>query len=710
MRAWSWLLLLLLFSPVAVSAQEAQGPPLLEDPAGDVRAVAAGQDAGASPAAVDRVDLRAVHLVETPTHLEASFQVGAIEQDPSVVHGLFLNFEYAGMRYEVRASSSLGGTDYFAAFFRIDESTGRTNYVDNLEATVSTGTATIHVLVPRDLVVGADGAPLVPDRSLTDIGVISRGLSVYLISIEGEPATLTLRDDVDGTAELLLRHGVEQTGNARLWSETPFRSSNGEATTFVFQVEAQNVGEAADDFELALQGVPAKWDVQLPVERLHLEAGEQKRVPLVVRTPFAHAHGSLEQFLLSLTSVSGDGVGRVEMGVRYPLIPQPAGHHDTLWMHPVPGPTDPLSTSVDLLNEAISGSGSYYTDAVVMNAVESDERLQTGPVNGHVCDNGRNGTSPLAPTYCWRVYLDPGLDMGLDFDLGRLGAVEVPVQALVPTDGAVLGGTLYHLGSPETVEEVGYSYTTQEYTPVADVVGGDPVNIGLDETVLLSATVVPRPEADLVPYAPDAGLVLVLELETDRLDYALFGPHEEPALLPGGFLRLPLLEYSDPVDQVFSAADALRLEVVTEQERMLNPGDTAVFAVDVAHAGERGTFDARVVGGNVEWASLLGPTTFTLEGNETQRLSVRVTAPADAPDEAVADLVLEVASTSDLSVRGLLRLVAVVDTDAEHPDDAEQAAALAQNAGRNSPGPVAPLLLAAVALLALARRRGPDRR
>jgi hypothetical protein len=109
-----------------------------------------------------------------------------------------------------------------------------------------------------------------------------------------------------------------------------------------------------------------------------------------------------------------------------------------------------------------------------------------------------------------------------------------------------------------------------------------------------------------------------------------------------------------------------------------------------------------VTGQNSAWAALPDDS-FVLppESNATFALIVR--APAEALDGERADLVLQAYPRDEPSLRGLIRLVVDVDTDADHLDEDPLAQELSK--GKDAPGLVLPWTACALAALAALRRR-----
>src|SRR5687768_11381709 len=108
------------------------------------------------------------------------------------------------------------------------------------------------------------------------------------------------------------------------------------------------------------------------------------------------------------------------------------------------------------------------------------------------------------------------------------------------------------------------------------------------------------------------------------------------------------------------------IAVQGEQQRMVNPGKTALFDLELMnHGTESATYDLEVTGAVSSWARIVGDRRVTLPAGSTRPLGVAVTAPASAADGDQADLVLAAVDAGDPTARTLARLLAEVDTEAE---------------------------------------------
>jgi hypothetical protein len=672
-------------------------PPVtvLSDDEGDAVTTVAGTPGPSADAIYPSADLVSLSLVESASDLTWVLQVGDLRPASEETGA-------DGMSYEVRLehhrryfilrivrSLPMLQDNAYAYLEARDASDGQwgtvwTSY-DGLDSGVAMDFAaeTYTVTVPRTMLADAEGAPPFPGRNLTAItvrSVTTAGGGLIYTDGSGSPllAPYTITDNMPDAGEpagaYAMLVGVQQSGHAHLASPAPFRASNGEATTFVYQVEATNLGDENETFELTVRDVATRLDVVIPVPLLPIPANSTMVVPILANVPFAHDHGALDTFLLELTSLDDpDAVGRLEMGVNYLAVPQPAGHHDTLFLHNPPG----ASATPGLQNGLLpfrTGTMSTAEDETAMPPFHSESLTFTG----------------VGSRFEWRYALAPALQMGLDVDLERSGHVSITIGSTAPVLQATLEGQLYVLGRNEVL--------------VAAFAPHTPVDIGTQADHTFELDLIPNEDADRVPWEPGSNLVLYLSMEGTTAPTGL-GSETSPYVRGGAFMSLPLNEWHDDVDDALAAVDGPGLESLGPQERLVNPGEAVVFNVSVENpTNESVSFRLAVTGKNVEWATL-SQTSLVLPAESTGNLSLVVRAPADALDDDRADLILQAYPRDEPALRGLIRLVVDVDTDADHVDEAPLAKKLSK---KDSPGPALPLLGAALVAAALSRKRRRD--
>ena len=715
------LALLAALLPAPAGAQDAGGTPLLvlEDDAGDVAVYAAGVDTAVPAGVWDAMDVVGLSVLETPAEFQMVLELVSLEatvqQNLLAAVQYDVVFRHNDAIYKVR-SYVYDSTQAYARLERmppgVDVDDGVGDFVADVPVAVDVATSTLALAVGRDFLVDGEGATPYPSRLLdlfmVDAGLLSGGTA----NVMGQPVPLpyledNMPDEGAGQVPVPVRFGISQEGQLRLGSREPFRFSNGEAGTFVFRVNATNLGSSEQVGEFVVVGAPQAWDVRVP-GMVRLAGNETREFPVVVLTAFAHAHGSATSFTIELVGQDGLSTGRAQIGLRYPKIAQPAGHHNTVHLHNLDFADDPVEQVTGLVNHALTGYD--FNKVPYFNTAEEDPADAGTPMSGYSCEGVRllDDGDLAGTTYCWDAELSPALGMGLDFDLAATGTYRIPIHSLVLQPGArVAGQIVYYEPSEQLAGPYPYPIFLRDPIVVAELQPSDRAEIGLDGSHTFEGTIVPLEAGDYLPYQRGAGLALRLEMRTARPDNFLVGPRTEPELMPGGSMVLPLLEYKDASDEAYGVAGALHLTLEGDAHRLANPGDTLVYRVAVHNADAAAhDFAATILGSNRDWASVLGSDEFSIDADGSRSVTVVVAVPEDALDGDVADLVIEVASQEDVAVRALLRMVTTVDTDEEHPDDALQAADAAAQAAKDTPAPaVAWTALALLALVGALRRR-----
>lgn len=733
MRAVQVLLALLMVAgglPL-VQAQEASAPQepvlLLEDAASDIEMQAAGNPAGNPAGRFAAADLKGLAVEEQKDALVFRLTVASLTASPEAPFAentmYTVDFSYGSNIYRVLYYRSVADQPrYFARAYEWDAGRGAFTAMEQLVMTAEGSTLT--ATVPRAILLDENGAAPFPGRVLAGFHAASTALSTnFLNNINLGPggsqtvpptqAGDRMPDDGNGTLDLPIRLGLLQSGNARLTAEIPARASNGEANTFVFEVNATNLGPK-QRFSLEATGVPAGWQVDLPSDLIELPEASTVTFPVLVSTPFAHQHGSFQAFVVEMAGLDNPAdVGRLQIGVRYVATPQPAGHHDTLYLHTLASEGD---ATFNTLFGTLFG---FDPSQLYFNTLRPDEDANDAklPVGGWAA--GYTATVPPQQYYTWIIPLSPALQLGLDFDLTRTGTMNLDVNTVLPMQGAQMYGRIVHTvpdGRRCDQNRVGGRDCTNEdfffgagtHTNAALMTGSGAVDIAPNSNGnSFELTVAATEAGDYLPFNEDATLALQLNLTFLRAD-PFFGPKDSPKIAAGEMV-LPLIEYHDPVDQVFSSLSSLMITVNGEQQRMVNPGKTALYDLSLMNHGTTdATYDLEVSGSNLGWARILGDRRVTVPAGETRQLGIAVIAPGSATDGDVADLVLAAIDSQDPTARTLARLLTTVDTEADHQDDTALVPGLAEAlTKKESPGiaPLAGLAVLALAALALGRRR-----
>lgn len=729
---------------------------IADDAVGDVQVC---DNATCQPAPQGRfqpADLKSLDVKETNDAFAFIVGVASLQPSPAEVPGsesgtYSIMFQHADRGFRLNIFRSyFAGVSYGAqlqaldparhAYFTVTSNSADLEVKEDLAANTITAT-----ILHRDQLADGNGAAPHPEVSFTGWRATSRSLQNGNIGLGRGPtgggqkvptptATDAMPDSGNATAGLPVHFGVLQTGHARLHSLIPSRASNGEATTFVFKVTAQNLGRDEDRFTLSAVGVPSTWQVKLPAEQVTIPGNGTLQLLVLVTTPFAHQHGKYLSFVIEAHSVSdATTVGRIELGVRYSNPPQPAGHHPQLWIHSQSAGSDPATVALQTLFPGNTGSD----NEAYMNAEEIDPNEAVPPVQvpGDLvcedlpaadCQGNVPSTSTTTPVvhYEWAIPLSPGLDMGLDFDMAGKGSnlneppsLKVAFANKLPMQGAVLSGhIMYYPPQPSTSNSIpngppGAPPTTNQ-TIVARFDATAPVDVPAQNPGQAFTTLIhPAIGGDYIAFQKGASLVMFLNLNFTRAD-PFFGPRDAPMLVPGGTLTLPLFEYHDPISDIY--VSTVELVATSKADRFVNPGKAVLFNVTLVNHGDtQGTFLVEMTGTHAEgssepWARLLiANPKVTLAAGGSMQFAVAVDAPAGAQRPDAADLVLTATGETDFAQRSLLHLYAVVDTTHEWPDQRSDVDHVAGNiaASSKTPGLELVAIVAALGACALLIRR-----
>lgn len=557
--------LLLTALPVA-SQLDASAAPLAEDPAGDVAGNSFGTPAPGLGGFED-VDLTGLWLTETPTTFELRLRFAHMDGEPGPDQpSTYTHFTFDGVEHRAWLGRSADNEAWFGSIAARDGQ-GFFRTVGPLNARYDVAAAEVWATIDRDLVQGPTGRSPGNGDVLTGVWAVSWASLGHATSINDPTLPvkgylLDVGDRVpdDAGLDVPIRYGGDvSSGGITLVASEPYRASNGAATTYVYDLEAANRGDVARSLVLEALHLPLGWNVTLPGSAVTLEPGATISFQVAVATTFAHDHGTSQAFHLRLADPLDDSASAMaELGVHYLTVPQPAGHHDTLFLH-----SHPWSETAAYVNPPLGGT----TGLMSMNTLEEDPEDAGIPVIGY------SWLASGVEHYGWSVCLDPGLAMGLDFDLSRLGQIALPVSSERPILGAVLSGRLLRV-APGMVTSSCFpsTYNDLEVTELATVEATEPAQVGPAGTHTFETTITPLADADRVPYEDGAHLVLELTVVADGVG---IGGTGGVAIVPGGWLQLPLDEYADAVPMfsgVTTAPDGASFSETTSAPAKDAPG------------------------------------------------------------------------------------------------------------------------------------------
>lgn len=544
----------------------------LSDPAGDASVANA-------PFAPEHTDLIALEVTEDETTLGLEAEVAAGEGGSAeafaTVHRVFFQFRDTLFRVDVQGQASVdaGGNTGFQATGALLQRRdgGEWTTVRSLVPVTREDAPGWAVQVERSELLDSDGVVPGAGHSLEGWYVES-----YWAPQETGDELVDRMPDAGVGESFPIEKGLRQDGDARLVSERPFRSSNGEATQYRFDLLLENNGEQETTYRLQALDVPSGWDILALPDEISVPAASNETFSLVADVPFLHAHGERESFQLEAHDEGDPGnVGRIHLGVLYLDPPQPAGHHDELFFHVLPVSLSPAQQTQSDVNQVLFGAGS--DTVLVMNAGFEDERAVESDQPG---DADMDGIwmvdDPSSFRFTWSAKLDPGLRIGLNVSGDKGGSLIVPLHAQMDhADARMEGELILHLA-----DGPGQVLATFQGPELGALSAGDhQLEASMNDV-----------NPGQYPWMPGHQLHLNLTLHTSTPT----GPQGEslpPSISPGGSIRLPLEEWTDGLSgirttTVTSTAGAPSSEEPSSREAPSAGGPllfTGILGVAVVH-------------------------------------------------------------------------------------------------------------------------------
>lgn len=499
---------------------------VITDPGGDLTASgqAAPHDAGA--------DMLSLEIIESEDGLE--FILTTSSRSPAPVWAV----DY--MQYEIRFTFE--DTGYLLSLGLITplgtpgESQTR-GFFENLETGQSTDVKplatddSLSAIIEKKQILNGNGVKFTSGRQLEDIFVES--MQGTITDLDGETHNTGEDRMPDQGMELFVAElGPVIHPDLVLDAPEPIRWSNGGASTYAFEVNVNAKKHATFHIENAPDG----WNI-FPPAPVH---GEET-VTVFVQTPDRHIHDGHEEFLLVATS--GDVRSEIALGMYYPPIAMPAGHHPTLYFHEWQGSMPPeVKLTFGTLFYAL---GENVENAPFMNT-EPDAEPFSIEARGL-----RSDFMDSVSVWGWTVPLSPTLRIGLNLTDGAPES-KFSFEAPAAMDTGRIGGQLVLWKSWNNAGQ-GFNGTVLSHfkTDVRNIDG------------------VLEPEwspwgAQVIPYDPEWKLGLNLFYAPEADVFQAVGPLGRPTLT-GGSMHLPLGEYHDDVTIPLTEAQQEAAQTVGEE-------------------------------------------------------------------------------------------------------------------------------------------------
>lgn len=632
---------------------------LMEDPAGDVVAGSYSNPTISVPASEQTADLLSLSVAETPSALLVYLGVAAIPDESSPTSSqarasYSLAFRYADQDFVayISAGPPGGATEAYRGSFCKGTWIQQETCTDGMHVSVLPSTKSFGIQIPKAALGELSGLQPTMGQALGSWRAqaqLARPIGTDLWVGD------RLNDPIVDETVFTFQFGIPQSGSLLMSGEDLYIVSNGLATSYPFVVNLTNSLNQAQPLLLVAKKVPVGWQVTLPDAVVNVAPGGTQSVVIVLTVPFRHGHGAIERFIVEARGDEDQELASLDMGLIYTETPQPTGHHNVLTIHSFAGGRDGFFST---LHEDPSDSGE--------------------PIRGEMEPSGATLFN-----VSWNLELQPGLAVGLDFDLLRNGTLEVPVFTSVDTPGMHLAGSL-------DLQDAGGTTTLARIVPDGTADGN------AQQTTTLSATVTMEPSADLAPYKEGAILVLHLVLASQ------LGAWTPNDIMPGGTFTLPLFDYHEDVDSAIESLSGLSWKSETSPELRGAPGsDVAVPLTLVTTTGEARRIRIQVDSSPEGIATFAGPSEGVVRADAPLAGQLVVTIPPDAFDGQLLNAVAVAQDQAGSGALAVYRVAIVVDTSVPSTRFSPS-----EEPGKESPLPLwAPIAAALVAVLI--RRRTP---
>lgn len=432
-----------------------------------------------------------IHTAETPTTLSARI--------------IEIFFNVGAQKYLLSTHQSGPEATPGPDLFRVDAQ-GETRWLSDMRHEFAENS--YQFFAPREHLWDENGAVLAPGHQISEFYASLTGSRTRAAGILAYPFDELPNEPT--TAFLKIETGTNQSSSLQLTSTYPSRYSNGEDASFVYPFTALNLGSTEEVIRFSWE-TPDDWTAQISSNGVTVPAGGQYDGFLVANVPFKHNHGSTEKIVLLAENSAGDQ-GEILFQIRFLGVPQPAGHHNEVFLHSrTPG--------ADLTHSIIGGGPYAYMNTLAEDPESSGDSVRAA-------SNGR----PL-DELTWTIPLTPSLLLGLDSPGGE-GRFSGVFSSQIPHLDAVLEASLLHQTNAfDTVLAHGTS------TPL-DLMPGE-----------LASFAVPLEMVEIT-LPPQDGAQLVLRLQLHVTQPTFLTAQEIPLLLPGASFSVPLNEYRDSPEDI----------------------------------------------------------------------------------------------------------------------------------------------------------------
>ena len=695
MRSAPFVVALLMVVPLfaaAFAGAQAAGP-MYEDAEGDTQFqtfdVPGAPAVPVNNAETQSADLLAFNVVEHMDALVMTLAVKSLESTVPYQTQYSMSFVWGKSTQSVqcyRVNLAALGADEDPNC-RITAFSAEEGFLDGAEVQGSfdAAAATLTVTVPKVYVLDEEERAPTRGDTLTHFEV----RSVMYISLFGVFTRVTdyMPDDAS-LASMQLQIGDEAKGHITLTTADRVRVSNGGATTFVFRANLTNAAEIGDSVRLTAMDLPQGWNVtiQSPID---LPAESSREIGILVSVPFAHDHGGFTAFNLSATSTRDTAsYATLRLGILHTPIPQPAGHHDELYLHSANPYGGIFSQTLDGGFPSMNTQPPTEADATTAQATD-----------------GADGIG-----WVWDIPLDPTLRMGLDFDVEGVGNVAGTMIPRIEGTGTLHAALV--LVEVETDEDE-FGGRMPRYLVDEGVVLAEGMQEGLTMTLngetAFDVPLTPTDASDYVAYKPRQNLVLRLTLESDGVGGFCCISDTTGELNTADFImKLPLNEYHDKLTGVAEAALALDLKAIGDVEKPARPGTIVTYEFSLTNPlADAIAMEIDVAGGNADRGTVVPDGLVEVPANGAVKVTLAVKVPPEAAEGEQIEVLVFAHARDDPSkmVIGRTKTIVTLGSGAVADETDKLIAAQQEAAENDTPAPSALLALATLGAVALLARR-----
>ncbi len=717
MSAWHNLTAILLVTTLCsvstsiVAQTGSSHPGVAEDPVGD-QMLRSPTGNTTAPSGYEDVDVVRIWIEnETATGLDLGVKLAQWERPPaqsgaartgfrSVQLGLnVLGQDYRILLFGAGCQESFGETHATLQVWNPGSATYRQIGCLNVTVDAASATALVHVS-KSDLL---DGSGLAARRGTPIDGFYAIASSyvdaftavpMVAFGVGDPPEVVDRAPDVDGAPTFRLQVSDGTQGVIELSSPTPIRFSNGESTTMVFEVLVENLGTNVETVFLELRDLESSWTGRVPA-RVRLDPTGSATVPVILSTEFTHRHGETGVFHLVAKTATDGTESRLPLGIRWADVPQPAGHHNVLYLHSKP---TSFGTALDPVSETVSPQVALWSNTLQK---DPDPNATDGPTKSNWYAHRQTETG--AEFYQgWSFPLDPALLIGLDLDHQVEGIAQVAIESGIGDVVSRLSVQLLYC-DPTNTDGVHPGFANCIRGSWFPLIEGtlDPVTPGQRSKTTYMVPLKADPSRDLVPYVPGSNVRIHVEYLHNQAALG-FDPASPTLFLPESQITLPLSEYHDPIDQAFAEVGSLELGALSPFEKPANPGRSSVYRFTIKNEAQtEQELKVSVEGHNIEWARISQPE-LTLGPGESKEFVVTVDVPIDAAEGERAELFVLVENIDDPATVAIARLRTTVVADRDIPNEAAEDGL---DAGNGTPTTSALIAMGVIGALAIMGRR-----